>query len=165
MFQTSKRIWTRVFFIFLATGMLGICLSPCTSAAAATSHQDVKKVQENLNEQGYYHGHIDGLMGPQTRAAIRKYQKAEHLPVTGYLGASTASKLGVSQESVGGSFKNAGKAVGKGSEEAGHEMKEGKPIASGKEFGKGMGRFGKDIGKGVKKAVSPDTKAEDQKNK
>jgi len=57
--------------------------------------------------------------------------------------------------SVGGEFKGAGKAMGHGSKKAAHEMKEGKPVASGKEFGKGAGRFGKKVGKGVKEAVTP----------
>lgn len=53
------------------------------------------------------------------------------------------------------SFANAGRQAGSGSKAAAHEITKGKPVAAGKEFGKGMGRFGKDIGKGVKKAVKP----------
>ena len=60
-------------------------------------------------------------------------------------------------ESVSGEFKGAGKEMGRGSEEAAHEMKKGKPVASGKEFGKGVGRFGEKIGEGVKKAVSTES--------
>lgn len=37
-------------------------------------------------------------------------------------------------------------------------MKEGKPVAAGKEFGKGVGRGAKDVGKGVKEAVDPESK-------
>jgi len=36
-------------------------------------------------------------------------------------------------------------------------MTEGKPLASGKEFGKGIGRAGEKVGKGVSKAVSLDS--------
>lgn len=60
-------------------------------------------------------------------------------------------------ESVGGEFKGAGKEMKSGSGEAAHEMKKGKPVASGKEFGKGVGRFGEKVGEGVKKAVSTDS--------
>ena len=63
----------------------------------------------------------------------------------------------VEGKSVGGEFKQAGKEVGHGSEEAAHEMKKGKPVASGKEFGKGVGRFGEKVGEGVKKAVSTES--------
>lgn len=69
----------------------------------------------------------------------------------------------VEGKSVGGEFKQAGKDVGHGSEKAGHEMKEGKPVASGKEFGKGVGRFGKSVGRGVKKAVDPDSDSDREK--
>jgi len=165
----SKTIWTRVVFAFLATGMLGLSLTPLAFAAnpqeakPAVSHsQDIKKVQESLRDKGYYHAKVDGVLGPQTRAGIRQYQKDENLPVTGRLDSKTAGKLGVEPKSVGGEFKQAGKDVGHGSEKAGHEMKEGKPLASGKEFGKGVGRFGKSVGRAVKKAVSPDSKKQPQ---
>jgi hypothetical protein len=36
-------------------------------------------------------------------------------------------------------------------------MKQGKPVAAGKEMGKGLGRGGKKAGKAVKKAVSPES--------
>ena len=39
----------------------------------------------------------------------------------------------------------------------GHEMKKGKPVAAGKEMGKGVGRAGNKVGQAVKKAVSPDS--------
>jgi peptidoglycan hydrolase-like protein with peptidoglycan-binding domain len=80
---------------------------------------DVKMVQENLREKGYYNGQIDGIAGPQTKAGIRQYQKAENLPVTGRLDDQTAGKLGVGPESVGGSFKGAGQEVGEGASRLG----------------------------------------------
>lgn len=162
MFKTSKAVGIRIALIFLAAGMLGLSLTPFVYAAnpgagkpTASQHQNIKKLQEALRDKGYYTGHIDGLMGPQTRTAIRQYQKSENLAATGRLDAQTAGRLGVGQESVGQDFKNAGRQAGEGSEAAGYQMKKGKPIAAGKEFGKGMGRFGKDVGKGVKKAVNP----------
>jgi peptidoglycan hydrolase-like protein with peptidoglycan-binding domain len=168
----SKRVWARVVFSFLATGTLGLSLTSLGFAASteeekpAVSHsQDITKVQESLRDKGYYHAKVDGIIGPQTRAAIRQYQKSENLPVTGRLDAETAGKLGVGPESVGGSFKGAGQEVGKGGKEFGHEMKMGKPVAAGKEMGKGLGRGGKDIGKAVKKAVSTDSDRGDREKK
>ena len=46
--------------------------------------------------QGYYKGAIDGIPGPQTRAAITKYQKAQGLPQTGQMDTQTLARLGVS---------------------------------------------------------------------
>jgi len=162
MSTNRKVVWTRVIFTLLMTGMLGLFLIPL---ASALDRGDIKKVQETLRDKGYYTGQIDGILGPQTRDGIRQYQKSENLEVTGRLDAQTAGKLGVGPESIGGSFKGAGQEVGKGGEEAGHEMKQGKPVAAGKEMGKGLGRGGKDFGKGVKKAVSPESDRGDREKK
>jgi hypothetical protein len=168
----SKTVWTTVVFTFLATGMLGLSLTSFGFAAnpddekPAVSHRhDIKKVQESLRDKGYYHADVDGVLGSQTREAIRQYQKSENLPVTGRLDAETAGKLGVGPESVGGSFESAGHEVGKGGKELGHEMKKGKPVAAGKEMGKGIGRGGEDFGKAVKKAVSPESDRGDREKK
>jgi peptidoglycan hydrolase-like protein with peptidoglycan-binding domain len=168
----TKAVWTRVVLAFLATGMLGLSLTALAFAAhpqeeqPAVSHsQDIKKVQESLRDKGYYHAKVDGISGPQTRAAIRQYQKDENLPVTGRLDSETGGKLGVEPKSVGGEFGQAGKDVGHGSEKAAHEMKKGKPLASGKEFGKGVGRFGKSVGRAVTKAVDPDSDSGDRQKK
>ena len=59
------------------------------------------RAQQTLHEKGYYNGPIDGIIGPQTRNAIREYQKAEDLPINGELDAQTAAKLGVSPVTVG----------------------------------------------------------------
>jgi peptidoglycan hydrolase-like protein with peptidoglycan-binding domain len=162
MLLNSTTKWTRFAFTFLMTGMLGLSLMPL---ASAIDRGDIKKVQETLRDKGYYTAPVDGILGPQTREGIRQYQKSENLPVTGRLDAETAGKLGVGPESVGGGFKGAGQEVGEGGEEAGHEMKQGKPIAAGKEMGKGVGRGGKKFGKAVKKAVSPESDRGDREKK
>lgn len=144
----------------LALGLLCLSLAPMVSAAdkpAALQQQDIKNVQQSLSDKGFYHGRVDGVIGSQTRAGIREYQKSESLPVTGRLDKETAGKLGVAPESVGGSFKQAGQDVGKGGKDMGHEMKSGRPLAAGKEFGQEVGHAGKKVGQGVKKAVSTDS--------
>lgn len=162
MLLNSKTVWTRVVFTFLMAGILGLGLM---QRASAVDRGDIKKVQETLRDKGYNPGPIDGVLGPQTRGAISQYQKSENLPVTGHLDAQTAGKLGVGPESIGGSFKGAGQEVGEGGEEAGHEMKQGKPVAAGKEMGKGLGRGAKKVGKGVEKAVSPESDRGDREKK
>ena len=149
--------------VTLALGMLSLTLVP--AASAATQKEDAITVQKSLKDKGLYNGPIDGLLGPQSRAGIREYQKSEKLPVTGRLDADTAGKLGVGPESIGGEFKGAGKDVGQGGKEVGHEMKEGKPLAAGKEFGKGMGRAGEKVGQGVKKAVTTESDRGDREKK
>ena len=78
---------------------------PGSSAAAAGSHlvhmpdedqmteADRRQVQIGLARLGYYDGRIDGVFGPDTRAAIRRYQFELHATMTGQLTAAEASRL------------------------------------------------------------------------
>jgi hypothetical protein len=40
----------------------------------------VVEVQRRLARAGYYRGPIDGIMGPQTRRAIRAYERDHNMP-------------------------------------------------------------------------------------
>jgi peptidoglycan hydrolase-like protein with peptidoglycan-binding domain len=146
----------------VALGVLALCFTP---SALAASSEDIKTVQKSLNDKGYDAGPVDGVLGPRTRAGIRQYQASEKLTVTGRLDEETAGKLGVGPESIGGSFKGAGQEVGEGGQELGHEMKQGKPIAGGKEFGLGVGRAAQKVASGVKKAVTTDSDRGDREQK
>ena len=46
-----------------------------------------------MARQGISSGSLDGLMGPQTRSALRAFQQKENLPVSGELDAATRGKL------------------------------------------------------------------------
>jgi lipid-binding SYLF domain-containing protein/osmotically-inducible protein OsmY len=61
--------------------------------ARAAGSDKVKKVQETLRDKGHDPGPIDGVLGPRTRAALRSYQQAEKLAVTGRLDPQTSAKL------------------------------------------------------------------------
>jgi len=65
---------------------------------AETDWNDVKEMQQTLQDKGQYHGKIDGVLALRTRASIRGFQKAENLPATGQLDLQTAGKLGVRPE-------------------------------------------------------------------
>ena len=41
--------------------------------------------QTGLARRGYYHGPIDGVINSESREAIRAFQKAQGLPVTGLI--------------------------------------------------------------------------------
>lgn len=67
-------------------------LEPAGLILAATSVDDmppemrlayIRGIQEELSSNGYDPGPADGLLGPQTRAAIRKYQRDAGLAVDG----------------------------------------------------------------------------------
>lgn len=47
-------------------------------------HSEMRRVQEVLNDLGFDAGPADGLLGPQTRAALRAYQQDQGLPADGY---------------------------------------------------------------------------------
>jgi TonB family protein len=55
---------------------------------------EARQVQERLRSAGYNPGAADGVPGPQTVAALRQYQTAQGLPVTGFLDEATRQALG-----------------------------------------------------------------------
>ena len=57
--------------------------------------QVIANVQTALQEQGLYQGEVDGLLGPQTRAAIADYQSANGLAETAAIDQPTLESLGM----------------------------------------------------------------------
>ncbi len=57
--------------------------------------QVVANVQSALQQQGYYQGEIDGVLGPQTRAALAEYQSAQGIEPTGAVDEPTLDALGI----------------------------------------------------------------------
>ncbi|PYJ25621.1 MAG: hypothetical protein DME91_03035 [Verrucomicrobia bacterium] len=53
-------------------------------------------MQRRLGELGFYHGVVDGVMGPLTRAAIRAYEATHHLVVDGTISGSLLETMGLS---------------------------------------------------------------------
>jgi peptidoglycan hydrolase-like protein with peptidoglycan-binding domain len=111
------------------------------------SSDDIREAQQKLNEQGYNAGTPDGKIGPHTRAAIRKYQKDKNLSTTGTLDEGTLSHLNVAG---GKTMANAPSDIGRGAKAAGHDIKEGHPVAAAKAVGKGVGHAGKAVAEGTK---------------
>jgi Putative peptidoglycan binding domain len=64
---------------------------PTTPAVAPSA--SVKKLQQELGQLNYYEGPVDGLMGPQTIAAIKDLQRQAGLPQTGTMNAATQKAL------------------------------------------------------------------------
>jgi Putative peptidoglycan binding domain len=54
---------------------------------------DRRRVQDALRRLGYYDSTVDAVFGPETRAAIRRYQHEIGSEMTGYLSADQASRL------------------------------------------------------------------------
>ena len=60
---------------------------------ASMSKADRQRVQEALQRLGYYNGGADGVFGPLTRAAIRRFQGDIGAEMSGRLTAEEASQL------------------------------------------------------------------------
>jgi len=82
--RTSKSYW-------FVMGMLCLVFWPAVIAA----HVDwrVAQAQEQLKAAGYDPGPIDGILGPLTRMALRRYQDSQKLPQTGVLDEVTRQVL------------------------------------------------------------------------
>jgi len=109
-------VWGLTMLVVLTEGMLGPPIGPGSSGAASAASRDsslasgatetrpparrpqfVREAQRALRDLGYSPGPIDGAVGPQTRAALAKYQSAEKLSVTGSLDAEITARLDVHQ--------------------------------------------------------------------
>ncbi len=60
-----------------------------------TSDSVVQQVQSQLADEGYYRGAVDGVVGPQTRAAIRAYESRHRMPVDGAISNDLLSTMGL----------------------------------------------------------------------
>jgi peptidoglycan hydrolase-like protein with peptidoglycan-binding domain len=110
----------------------------------------IKAAQQKLDDKGYKAGQATGRMNASTRRALRSYQRDEKLKVTGQLNDSTLTHLNVG---AGSTIASAPADIGRGGNAAGHDIKEGHPVAAAKALGKGVGRFGKKVGEGTKSAI------------
>jgi peptidoglycan hydrolase-like protein with peptidoglycan-binding domain len=61
----------------------------------ASDVEDIRAVQMALKNRGYDPGEINGMVSSQTQEALRNFQAANNLPVTGVLDTRTQAALGV----------------------------------------------------------------------
>ena len=57
--------------------------------------QVIANVQSALQQQGYYQGEVDGLLGPLTGAAVADYQRDHGLYITSAIDRPTLTSLGM----------------------------------------------------------------------
>ena len=53
------------------------------------------QIQQALQNAGYYHGKMDGKVGPDTRSAVEAFQRDQGLDADGIVGRGTWAKLKV----------------------------------------------------------------------
>jgi peptidoglycan hydrolase-like protein with peptidoglycan-binding domain len=71
----------------------GTTSSSVTTQQSAVSPEMIKAVQQKMQHDGEYHGNIDGVWGPDTQTAVRDYQRAHNLNVTGQLDQQTLQAM------------------------------------------------------------------------
>jgi peptidoglycan hydrolase-like protein with peptidoglycan-binding domain len=135
--------------LFLAASLAAV---PAFAQSSAT----VKNVQQALKDKGYDPGPVDGIMGPQTRSALKKYQASQNLDADGRIGPKTLGSLGVKEVAPTTQFSSAGDALENSYPKGGHDIKEGakeaeQEVKDGGHVGDGAVDLGKGVGKGVKK--------------
>jgi membrane-bound lytic murein transglycosylase B len=93
-------VWNRSILYALSVGHLAdrIDGAPALSAGALPDEEPlslkaIEQMQSLLNARGYDAGKPDGLVGPQTREALRAFQLAEGLPADGYPTAGIIERL------------------------------------------------------------------------
>jgi peptidoglycan hydrolase-like protein with peptidoglycan-binding domain len=82
-------------FLLVALAMLGVIgITPGVASAAATATAaDIRLAQTDLNGLDYNAGTVDGVVGPQTRAATSAFQNDQCLTVDGVIGSDTLGRL------------------------------------------------------------------------
>lgn len=83
---------------YIVTNYLLVKNNPVVMYTATSSENKV--IQQKLKNLGYYTGNIDGILGPLSLSAIKRFQKDNGLVVDGIVGPKTAAKLGISSSST-----------------------------------------------------------------
>jgi len=96
-----------------------------TASTARVSPDDIKNVKEALKMKGIDPGPINGTLDSKAQQALRQFQKANDLPVTGSVDQQTALKLGVTlgKEGAAGPAGSTMKRESPGSSERGSKDK------------------------------------------
>ncbi len=66
---------------------------PAAATPAVLNPAERRRAQLSLQRLGYFQGRVNGTVGPDTTAAIRRYQADSGVPSTGQLTAEQASRL------------------------------------------------------------------------
>ncbi len=74
---------------------------PTTTLKAGSNGAQVKELQRALAQLGYKPGTVDGIFGPNTEAAVVRFQTAAKLAADGVVGPLTLAALGKAIRNAG----------------------------------------------------------------
>lgn len=115
-----KKIFKMMAIVLMVLSM-GLCLGatalpskPVETAYAVVITQGnrgdtVRTIQRKLKNWGYYKGTIDGIFGPQTKEAVKYFQRKNGLKADGIVGDKTLAALGMSTGSGSASNNSSSK--------------------------------------------------------
>jgi N-acetylmuramoyl-L-alanine amidase len=99
----NKNIWMRIFIValallFMAGGAAEAAVFGSRTILIGMRGQDVLELQEFLNENGYREGHVEGVFGPLTLAALIRFQEEHDLAADGVADTETLAVIEELQE-------------------------------------------------------------------
>ncbi|MEX1099506.1 MAG: peptidoglycan-binding domain-containing protein [Bacteriovoracaceae bacterium] len=59
------------------------------------SQDQIVEIQQTLNDEGFHSGNVDGMVGPDTKEALKKFQEEKGLSASGDIDQETIDELGV----------------------------------------------------------------------
>ena len=71
----------------------GSALAAAHGRHSLANAEQVRQVQQKLNDIGYHAGSVDGVLGPHTESALRQFQRARNLDATGHIDSKTLAAL------------------------------------------------------------------------
>ncbi len=97
--------WNNSIFYAVAVGHLadrieggGPFAAPRPADASPISRRDIIEMQTLLGQLGFDPGGADGIVGPQTRGAIRGFQRTQNMAADGYADAALLARLRAAAE-------------------------------------------------------------------
>jgi peptidoglycan hydrolase-like protein with peptidoglycan-binding domain len=81
------------FVAAVASAQTPATAAPAAVASSRADSQNVRNAQQTLEALKLDPGPADGMLGPRTKAAVKRFQEAEKLSATGTLDAQTRARL------------------------------------------------------------------------
>src|SRR5215218_2108351 len=79
----------------LATVLAALAVAVFAVPAESAGNPEIAALQVGLSSRGLYRGTVDGVLGPGTSDAVRRFQRQAGLPANGVAGPMTRAALGL----------------------------------------------------------------------